>query len=75
MRLDVDILPFLTDFGTPSPSFTKTSLLKIYNKQLAITGVRKMSQIRYVVRDKDGETLRDKFEEKLIEYVEWYNKK
>jgi len=75
MRLDIDVLPFLTDFGTPAPSFEKTSLLKIDKIHFAITGVRKISQIRFVAKDEEGAKLLDKFEERLAQYIEWYKTK
>lgn len=70
MRLDVDIIPFLLEFGNPALSFEKTSLLKIDKKHFAITGIRKINQIRFVSKDKKGLEQIDNFEKILIYYIE-----
>ena len=73
MKLDIDILPFLEEFGTSKPSFEKTGLLKIENKNFAITGVRKISQIRFVIKNKEYVEIIEKFEERLSQYIDWFN--
>jgi len=70
VKLDLSILSFFVDFGNASPSFEKTSLLKIDTPNFTITGIRMISQIRLIIKIQNGEEIIDKFEEKLIEYIE-----
>ena len=72
MKLDIDILPFLKDFGDPKPDFKTTGLLKIEMSDFAITGVRKICQIRFILRNKNNTEVAEKFETKLIEYIKQY---
>jgi hypothetical protein len=75
MRLDIDIVPFLTEFGTPSPSFETTGLLKIDKQHFLISGVKKISQVRFTAKDEEGREVIKVFEERLIQYIKWYNLK
>lgn len=73
MRLDIDVVPFLAEFGTPSPSFETTGLLKIDKQHFLISGVKKISQIRFTAKDEEGKEKIEVFEKKLIQYIKWYN--
>lgn len=69
IHLNVNIIPFLLEFGNPAFSFEKTSLLKIEKKHFAITGIRRINQIRFISKDKKGLEQMDNFEKKLVHYI------
>jgi hypothetical protein len=69
VRLDEKIVPFLALLGKPAFDFKKTSILKIENANYAITGVRRLREIRFTLKKESRGTL-DIFEDALIQYIE-----
>lgn len=68
-RLDEDILPYIEEFGIPAFDFATTHLLKIENNRYIITGVKRLKEIRVVLKDNTDATL-EEFEAALKCYLE-----
>jgi hypothetical protein len=75
MRLGLEILDFLKPLGSPALSFEKTSLLKIENNDFAITGVKRLKEVRFSLKKQDKANLLQIFEGALIKYVEKHQRK
>ena len=73
VKLDERIIPLLATFGTPAFDFKKTSFLKIENPIFIITGIRRLREIRFVLK-KEITSVLDTFEDVLIKYVKIVNK-
>lgn len=69
-RLDIDILPYIEPFGKPAFDFETTRLLKIENKKYVLTGVRRLKEIRFVLKDADAASELERFENILASYIE-----
>lgn len=67
--LDVDIVPYISNLGTPSVSFEKTSLLRIENYEVSITGVKGIREVRFTLKNRIKPENQQLFEEDLIKYV------
>ena len=72
--IGVEILEFLKPLGTPAISFEKTSLLRIENGEFAITGVKRLKEIRFSLKKSEKTNLLAIFEEALINYVGKFKK-
>lgn len=73
VRLDIDIVPFLADFGEPAFDFDTKHFLKIENPKYSISGVKKMKDIKFILKDKKASAEQELFEVKLREYIEYKN--
>lgn len=69
IKLDEKIVDFLKDMGKPAFDFKKTSILKIENPIFAITGIRRLKEIRFILK-KGVMSILDIFEDALIKYLE-----
>jgi hypothetical protein len=74
VKLDERIISLLTPLGVPAFDFSKTSILKIENSTLIITGIRRLREIRFVLK-KEITSILDAFEDALIKYVKIAEKK
>jgi hypothetical protein len=70
IELQPTILSYLSNLGSPSISFEKTSLLKIENPDLIITGLKRLKEVRFSLKDTNRIDLLQIFEEDLVKYVE-----
>ena len=68
-KLDERMIKFLEPLGQPAFDFKKTSILKIENPSLIITGIRRLKEIRFTIK-KEKKGILDIFEDALIKYVE-----
>ena len=75
VKLDNPIIAFLAHMGKPAFSFEKTCLLKIENKEFAITGVKRLKEIRFSLKKPNQAHLITVFETALIKYVEQISKR
>jgi hypothetical protein len=75
IRLGTEILNFLKVLGNPALSFEKTSLLRIENTDFAITGVKRLKEIRFSIKKNEKAYMQQIFEEALIKYIEKYKRK
>jgi len=69
VRLDEKIVKFLEPIGKPAFDFKQTSILKIENATFAITGVRRLREIRFTLK-KELNGILDIFEDALVKYLE-----
>lgn len=73
--LGFEALQFLQGMGTPAVSFEKTSLLKVENADFAITGIKRLKDVRFTLKNAEKTDLVTTFEENLIRYVESQNER
>lgn len=73
LEIDISLVDFLSDFGASSTSIKKQALLKIENKDFSITGVRRLKQIKLVIKNNNSNHLVIKFEESLLKWLEKRN--
>jgi hypothetical protein len=57
-------------FGKLAVSFEKTGLLKVHRDTFIITAVRKLKQIRFMLRKNEGINFVGELEEAIVEYME-----
>ena len=69
VKVDEKIVDALSCFGKPAFDFKKTAILKIENPQFAITGIKRLKEVRLTLK-KGGKGVVDKFEDVLINYLE-----
>lgn len=69
IKLDEKIVKCLTHMGRPAFDFKATSILKIETPDFAITGVRRLREIRFTLKKQVKGSL-DIFEDAVIKYLE-----
>jgi len=67
--LGIEILSYLQKLGTPAVSFEKTSLLKLENADYVITGIKRLKDVRFTLKNSEKTDFIDVFEEVLIKYI------
>lgn len=70
IKLEEGIIEFLKCLGNPAFDMKKTSVLKIENPILAITGIRRLKEIRLAIKKSENKGIIDVFEDALIKYVD-----
>ena len=73
--LGPEALQYLQVMGTPAVSFEKTSLLKIENADFSITGIKRLKDVRFTLKDTEKTELITVFEDNLIKYAESQNER
>ena len=73
--LGPEALQYLQAMGTPAVSFEKTSLLKIENADFSITGIKRLKDVRFTLKDTEKTELITVFEDNLIKYAESHNER
>lgn len=68
LKIDEKIVDVLSCFGKPAFDFKKTAILKIENPNFAITGIKRLKEIRLTLK-KEGNAVVKKFEDVLINYL------
>lgn len=68
--LDSGIIEPMSQFGNSSTSFEKQALLKIENQDFSIVGVRRLKQIKIIIKNPNVSHLIDKFEEAIVQWLE-----
>lgn len=71
--LDIGIIEHLAQFGQSSTSFEKQAILKIETQDFSITGVRRMKQIKFVLKNTNVSHLIDQFENAIAQWLEKRN--
>lgn len=69
-KIDDSIVSFFETLGSPAFDFKKTSILKIETPEFAITGIRRLKEIRLTVKKVDSDIV-NKFEAVLLDYVKF----
>jgi len=75
VKLGNEIIACLAHMGKPAFSFNKTCLLKIENPDFAITGVKRLKEVRFALKKPNKAQFLAVFETALIKYVEQLNKR
>lgn len=73
LGLDINIIEHLALFGQSSTSFEKQAILKIENTDFSIIGVRRLKQIRFVLKNTNVSHLIEQFETALLQWLEKRN--
>lgn len=68
-RLDEDIIPYLQVFGQLAFDFATTHLLKIENTKYIITGVKRLKEIRFMLKNPTAVSDLELFETALACYL------
>lgn len=68
IQIDIKIIQYLNKIGVPAFNFKTTNLIKIENKDLIITGIKRAREIKIMLKNKD-KSLLDVFEECLVSYI------
>ena len=69
-NLEENLLEF---FGRSSTSIKKQALLKIETRNFSITGVRRLKQIKLIIKNNDSNHLVEKFEQAVLNWLEKRN--
>ena len=69
VRLDEGILPFIQPFGTLAYPFGTTSILKLDCQGFTVTGIKRLKEIRIVLRSSTTEQEILPFEEALSRWL------
>lgn len=69
IKLDVNILPYLKQLGVPAHNFHKEHLLVIEHQDYSITGIKRIREIKFTLKNKQSTHFQDIFENSLIEYI------
>ncbi|MFA5048435.1 MAG: hypothetical protein WC516_05440 [Patescibacteria group bacterium] len=71
--LDIGIVEYLAHFGKSSTSFEKQAILKIETQDFSITGIRRLKQIKFVLKNGNVSHLIDQFENSIVQWLEKRN--
>ena len=71
--LGSEALQYLQAMGVPAVSFEKTSLLKIETIDFSITGIKRLKDVRFTLKDAEKTELITVFEGHLIRYAKSQN--
>jgi hypothetical protein len=74
VKLDERVVKFIEHIGKPAFDFKKTSILKIENPTLIISGIRRLREIRLTLK-KNVKGVIDIFEDAIIKYIESFKEK
>lgn len=69
VRLDESILPFIEPLGRSVIPFQRTSILKIEGADYVISGIRRLKEIRLMLKKGADRSIIPKFEEALLEWL------
>lgn len=69
IRLDGKILEYLKPMGEPAFDFEKSHLLRIENPAFIISGVKRLREVRFVLKNKEITANVEYFEQLLADYV------
>ena len=69
IQLDENIVNFMSKFGNLAVDFNKTALLKIENQNLSIVGVKRLKEVKLILKNNKDIGIIDSFEKSLAEYV------
>jgi len=69
IKLDVDIVGFLSSLGKPSVPFRKTSVLKIENGRYSISGIKRLREVKFILKKSRDDNALIEFENGLVNYV------
>lgn len=69
VRLDEGILPFVEPLGRSAIPFRRTSILKIEGPDYVISGIRRLREIRLMIKKDGDESIVPKFEEALLGWL------
>lgn len=71
--LDIEIVECLAQFWQSSTSFEKQAILKIETQDFSIIGIRRMKQIKFVLKNTNVSHLIDQFENAIAQWLEKRN--
>jgi len=69
VRLDEGILPFVELLGESAIPFQRTSILKIEGPDYVISGIRRLKEIRLMLKKGADEEIIERFEEALLGWL------
>lgn len=69
IKLDADIVPYISVLGTPAVPFNNASVLKIETKKYSISGIKRLKEVKFILKKGMDEPSLQAFEAGLIEYV------
>lgn len=67
--LDANIVKHLTSLGNPALPFSRVSLLRIENKNYSIIGVKRLKEVKIILKTNEDDNIISQFERSLVNYL------
>jgi hypothetical protein len=69
VKIDAQIEEFLEPLGKSAMSFRKQSMFKVNNQDFAIIAVNRLKQIKLTIKNQEAISVKEQFEDLLINYI------